>query len=145
MFFQNMFWIQKFVTNQFKQWRNCFVTWKQRIICAMWKCLIKIESTWRCRIKEQATQLTLLFCGRTIKCSHWSCCTRELFLKFFAISTGNTCIGVYCRPSDQQKRPQHRCFPVNIAKSLILPILKNIEIWLLFNFSMVHSYMDLKI
>ena len=44
-------------------------------------------------------------------------------LKNFAISTGSTCIGIYCRPSDQQKRPQHRCFPVNIARFLILPYL----------------------
>ena len=107
-------------------------------------CNVKVFDQNRIRIKERATQLTLLYHGRTIKCSHQSCCIRAI-LKNFAISTGNTCIGVYCRPSDQQKRPQHRCFPVNIAKFLILPILKNIEIWLLFNFSMVHSYMDLKI
>ena len=43
-----------------------------------------------------------------------------------------------------KKRPQHRCFPVNIAKLLILPILKTICKQLLFNFfSVVHSYMDL--
>ena len=31
--------------------------------------------------QRQGTQLTLLYCGRTIKCSHQSCCIRELFLK----------------------------------------------------------------
>ena len=37
------------------------------------------------------------------------------------------------------------CFPVNIAEFLILPILKNICKRLLFDFSMVHSYMDLTV
>ena len=48
---------------------------------------------------------------------------KRTILKNFAISTGNTCIGVYCRPSDQQKRPLHKCFPVNISRFLILPYL----------------------
>ena len=70
---------------------------------------------------------------------------REVFFqrtipKNFAISTGNTCVGVcflkICRPLDLQlfkKRLHHRCFPVNIAKFLVLPILKNICKQLLFN------------
>ena len=55
--------------------------------------LIKIESTWRREIKEQTPQLTLLYYGRTVRSSHWSCSIRKL--KNFAISTGNTCFGVY--------------------------------------------------
>ena len=53
----------------------------------------------------------------------------NFFLKNFLISTGNTCVGsslekVTC--NFIKKRPQHRCFPLNIAKFLRLPILKNI-------------------
>ena len=46
-----------------------------------WKFLIKIESTWRREIKEQAPQLTLLYRGRTVRSSHRRCCIRKLFLK----------------------------------------------------------------
>ena len=41
-----------------------------------------------------------------------------------------------------KRRPQHRCFPVNIAKLLILPILRNICKRLLltfFNDSLLHG------
>ena len=41
-----------------------------------------------------------------------------------------------------KKRPQHRCFPVNIVKFLRLSISKNICCF--FTVSMVHCYMDLK-
>ena len=87
IFFQNIFWNQKHVTNQFKQARNylCNVSWKFSI---------KIESTWRRKIKEQAPQLTLLYCSITVRSSHQRCCLRKLFLKNFAISTGNTCVGL---------------------------------------------------
>ena len=45
------------------------------------KFLIKIRSTWRREIKEQALQLTLLYRGRTIRNSHRRCRIRKLFLK----------------------------------------------------------------
>ena len=45
------------------------------------KFLIKIESTWRREIKEQALQLTLRCRGRTFGSSHWRCYVRNLFLK----------------------------------------------------------------
>ena len=32
---------------------------------------MKIESMWRCKIKEQTPQLTLLYCCRTVRSSHW--------------------------------------------------------------------------
>ena len=41
------------------------------------------------------------------------------------------------------KESRHRCFPVNIAKFLLLPILKNICKWLLFNLfngSLLHDF-----
>ena len=45
------------------------------------KFLIKIESTWRRGIQEQALQLTLLYCGSTVRSSHRRFCIRKLFLK----------------------------------------------------------------
>ena len=44
------------------------------------KFLIKIESTWRYEIKEQAPQLILLYRGRTVRGSHRRC-SIKLFLK----------------------------------------------------------------
>ena len=37
------------------------------------KFLIKIESTWRCNIKEQTSLLTSLYCDRTVKSSYKRC------------------------------------------------------------------------
>ena len=89
--------------------------------------MIKIESTQRREIKGQTPQLTLLYCGRTVRSSHRRCSIKKAALKNFAKSTGNTCVEV----SFKKKRPQHSCFLVNIKKSLRLPILKNICEWLL--------------
>ena len=44
-----------------------------------------------------------------------------------------------------KKGPQRRCFPVNIAKFLILPILETFANSCFLIFSMVQSYIDLKI
>ena len=44
---------------------------------ASWKFLIKIKSKWRREIKEQAPQLTLLYCGRTVILKN--ICKRLLF------------------------------------------------------------------
>ena len=54
-----------------------------KIIWAMFheSFLFKIESMWRCKIKEQAPQLTLLYLGMTIRSSHQRCCIRKQFLK----------------------------------------------------------------
>ena len=71
LFFQNIFWNRMHVNNQFKQERNCFITWQF---------LIKIESTWRRKIKEQALQLILLYRGNTVRSSQRRCCIRKLFL-----------------------------------------------------------------
>ena len=54
----------------------CHVIVKNYLCNVSWKFLIKIESTWRREIKEQAPQLTLLYRGRTVRSSHW-----KLFLK----------------------------------------------------------------
>ena len=101
--------------------------------------MIKTESTWRREIKEQTPQLTLLYCGRTVRSSR-SCYIKKLFLKIsqypqdipvskslFKNITGLT-IYIFIK-----KRPLHRCFPVNIAKCLRLPILRSICERLLFD------------
>ena len=59
----------------------CHVIIKNYLCNVSWKFLIKIESTWRREIKEQAPQLTLLYRGRTVRSSHRRCCIRKLFLK----------------------------------------------------------------
>ena len=49
--------------------------------CVSWKFLIKVESTCRRNIKEQATQLILLYRGSTVRSSHRRFGIRKLFLK----------------------------------------------------------------
>ena len=57
----------------------------------LWKFLIKIESMWRCKVKEQAPQLALLHCSRTVRSSHQRCSLKKALLKNFAIFT---CVGL---------------------------------------------------
>ena len=59
----------------------CRVIIKNYFCKISWKFLIKIESTWRREIKEQALQLILLYRGRIIKSSQRRCGIRKLFLK----------------------------------------------------------------
>ena len=59
----------------------CHVIVRNYLCNVSWKFLIKIESTWRREIKEQALQLTLRCRGRTFGSSHWRCYIRNLFLK----------------------------------------------------------------
>ena len=111
--------------------------------------MIKIESTRRREIKERAPQLTLLYRGRTIRSSHRRCYIRGLFLKILQYSQEKPVLESFLkklqtfRPANLfKKRLQHICFPVNITKFLILPILKNICKRLLFNFvngSLLHG------
>ena len=84
-----------------------------------WKFLIKIASTWRREIKEQAPQMTLLYRDRTFRSSHRRCCIRKLLLKNFAISTGSTCSRVYFWKSC---RPLRLCDMIHILKILYLVI-----------------------
>ena len=63
------------------------VTVKDYLSNNLWKFLIKIESTWRREIKEQAPQLTLLYRGRTVRSTHRRYSIKKVFLKNFAIST----------------------------------------------------------
>ena len=57
----------------------CHVIVKNYLCNVSWKFLIKIESTWRREIKEQAPQLTLLYRGRTVRSSHQKCCIFKNF------------------------------------------------------------------
>ena len=85
------------------------------------KFFITIESTWGCEIKEQTSHLTLLCCGRNVWNSNRGCSIKKLLLK--KLPEGLQFI---------KNWPRHRCFSVNIAKFLRLPILKSICERLLF-------------
>ena len=59
--------------------------------------------------------------------SHRRCSVKNLFFKISQYSQENACVGLSSLiKSFMKKRLQHRCFPVNIAKFLRTPILKNI-------------------
>ena len=112
----------------------CHVMVKNYLCNVSQKFLIKIKSTWTRKIPDNPADFTV----------PWKDCQKhppevlhkkQLFLKILqypqetSVSVQQKC----CRNvADLQtcnfikKRPQHRCFPVNIAKFLILPILKNI-------------------
>ena len=129
----------------------CHVTVKNYLCNVSWKFLIKIESRWRREIKEQAPHLTLLYHGRTVRSSHRRCCVRKLFLKILQYPQETSVLeSIFKNVTDLcnfiKKRHQHRCFPENIAKFLILPILKKICKRLLNNFfndSLLHEPKDL--
>ena len=89
----------------------------------------------RGEIKDEAPQVTLQYCGSTVRSSHKSCSQ-----KLCNISTENTCVGVSFKKIASlkacnfiKKRSQHRYFLVNIAKFLRLPISKTICDRILFN------------
>ena len=76
--------------------------------------------------------MTSLYCGRTVKSSLRSFSRKKAALKKFTISIGNTCVGVTFKKC--KKRPQNRCFLVNIAKFLVLFISRIFCERLLFDF-----------
>ena len=114
----------------------------------LYKFLIKTESTWRCDIKEQTPGLTLLHCGRTVRSSHRRCSIKKLLLKIWQYPWETPVLESLFKKAAGlkacnfiKKRPQYKCFPVNIAKFLRLAILKNICERLLFyrfNSSLLH-------
>ena len=71
----------------------CYVT--VLYLCnVLWKFLTKIESAWRSEIQEQAPQLTLLWCGKTVRSSRRRFSIKMLFLKISQYPpTENTCAG----------------------------------------------------
>ena len=82
----------------------CHVTVKNYLCKVSWKALTKIESRWRREIKEQATQLTLLYRGRIVRSSHRWCCIRKLFLKILQ----------YCRKHLHWSLCQKSCRPLDL-------------------------------
>ena len=74
----------------------CHVTVSNYLCNALWMFLIKIArgGARRGDFKEQAPQLTLRHCGRTVRSSHLRWSIKKAVLKNFAISTGNSCVGV---------------------------------------------------
>ena len=102
--------------------------------------LIRFESTWRHKIKEQTPQLTLLCCGRTARSSHRKFSIKKLFLKISQYPRETPVLEslfwkVACLKTWNftLKKTQHRCFPENIEKFSRLLISKNICERLLFH------------
>ena len=83
--------------DQLIQARNnlfCHKIVKNYLCNVLCKFLIKIESIWRRKIKDQTPQLALLNCARTVKTRHRRCSIKKAVFKNFAISMGNTYVGV---------------------------------------------------
>ena len=78
----------------------CHVMVNNYLCNISWKFLIKIKSMWRCELKEQVPQLTLLYHGKTLRSSQQRCCIRKLFLKF--------CTRSCFRPATLLKRDPNR-------------------------------------
>ena len=118
---------------------------KNYLYNVLWKLLIKLESTWRHEIKEQTLQLTLLYCGRLVRSSHWRFSIKRAVFNNFTIFTGTPQLGSLFGLEAfnfVKKRPQHRCFLVNNIKFLRLLISKIVSKWLLFdsfNASLLHG------
>ena len=105
---------------------------KKNYLCnVLCKFLIKIKSMWRQEIKEQVPQLTL----KIQQYPKETPVLESLFKKVAGLKARNFI----------KKRPQLRCFPVNILKFSRLPILKNICKQLLLTVSMVQCYMGLQV
>ena len=104
------------------------------------KFFIKIKSMWRHEIKEQTPKLTLLYYSRTVRSSYWRFSVKKLLLKILQYLQEMPVLESHFKKvaglkicNFIKKRPQCRCFPVNIVKFLRLPILKNIFERLLFD------------
>ena len=85
--FCNIFWNRKGVTNQFKQATN-FLSCDSKELFV--QCFVNVFDQIRKyvegRNQRTGTPADLLYLGRTVRSSHRMCC---------AISTRNTCVGVY--------------------------------------------------
>ena len=89
-----------------------------------WKFLIKIENTLRREIKEQASQLILLYRCRAVRRSHWRYCVRNLFLKILQYPQETPVLQPILKKSADLQTSANGCFLI---------------------FSIVHSYMDLNV
>ena len=118
-----------------------------------WKFSIKIESTWRREIKEQAPHLTLLYRGRTVKSSDRRCCIRKLFLKILQYPQEKpVLVFIFLKFADLYTCSfiKNRClqvFSCEYCKIFNTTYLKNICKRLLFNFfngSLLHGSKGLR-
>ena len=101
---------------------------------ALCKFLIKIESTCRLEIKKQTPQLTLLYCGRTVRSSHMRCSIKKLFLKISQYSQETPAMeSLYKKVADLKTRPWDYLFWKTSAYGCF------------FTVPMVHCYMSLKV
>ena len=94
------------------------------------------------QIKEQTPQLTLLYCGRTVRSCHWSCSTKKTVLKNFTISTGNPCWSLFlksCRAEGLQLYQKDT--PMQVVFCDYCKIFKTNYL----TSFMVHYYMGLKV
>ena len=64
----------------------CQVIAKNHLRNVSWKFLIELESMWGHKIKDQAPQLTLFYCSRTVRSNHQRFCIRKLFQKILQYS-----------------------------------------------------------
>ena len=72
----------------------CHVIVNNYLCNVLCKFFIKIESMWRCKIKEQTPRLTLLTVVGLSEAATGAVLKEKKILKNFTISTGNTCVGV---------------------------------------------------
>ena len=60
--------------------------------------------------------------------SQWSCSVEKVLLTILQNPRENTCVRVFCRSkvwTSLKKRLWHRCFPVNFARFLRIPVVQN--------------------
>ena len=143
MFFQSIFWNRNHMINQlrhetiwFRQAKNCFATWYEIIICAKFCVSFWSISKARGGAKSKNKHLSWLYCTlvglseavtggvleKNLLLKISQCHQETPLLESQELQTCNFI----------RKRPKNRCFPVNIAKFLKLPLLKSICKQLLF-------------
>ena len=92
----------------------CCMIVKNYLCHALLQFLINIKSMWWCF--EQTSELSLLYCGRTVRSSHQRCFIKELFFKISQYSQESTSVGLAFWKRDTnicnflKKRHQHSCF-----------------------------------
>ena len=108
------------------------------------KFLIKIESTWRCNIKEQTSLLTSLYCDRTVKSSYKRCSMKKkLFLNISKYSKEITVLESFFKKV--KKRRQHRFFCVYCIIFKAIYLERNLRVAAFLTASMVYCYMGRKV
>ena len=118
---------------------HLYTPWKHKIWNEHWeKWLKRLEKSLGKKVWNSGNGRR---CNGSNRSNHRRCSIKKAVPKNFAILTGKyLCWSLFFNkvpslgPATKlERRLQHRCFPVNIAKSLRTPILKNICEWLLLN------------